>query len=380
MAVYKRGNTWWYEFVFNGERIRASTKQSNKRVAEQMEAAEKTRLAKGEVGIVERKPVPTLREFAPRFTAAIETLCANKPATIKFYKGKLKALLAHEPFASSKLDQIEEAAIEQYKRRRSQEITRRKLPRSPASVNRELATLRRLLNLAHEWKVIARVPKIRLLRGERHREFVLDYDQEELYLATAPTDLRDLAVLMLDTGLRVGEALSLQWPQVHLEPAGAASLGYARVLASVSKNSKQRNVPLTGRVAEMLRRLGPQKEGYVFHRDDGSPLYQTWLNQRHAKLRKLLKLPVEFVPHSLRHTFGTRLGEAGADAFTIMKLMGHCSVVVSQRYVHPTPETMEEALDRLQALNRENREKRSKVPTNLPTPENLAIGDGNVTN
>ena len=47
----------------------------------------------------------------------------------------------------------------------------------------------------------------------------------------------------------------------------------------------------------------------------------------------------------------TRLGEAGADAFTIMKIAGHSSVTVSQRYVHPTPEGLERAFERLEALN-----------------------------
>ncbi len=64
-----------------------------------------------------------------------------------------------------------------------------------------------------------------------------------------------------------------------------------------------------------------------------------------------LKLPKEFAPHSLRHTFGTRLGESGADAFTIMRLMGHSSVIVSQRYVHPSPESVERAFVRFETLN-----------------------------
>jgi len=62
--------------------------------------------------------------------------------------------------------------------------------------------------------------------------------------------------------------------------------------------------------------------------------------------------PKPFVLHSLRHTCLTRLGEAGADAFTIMKLAGHSSVTVSQRYVHPTGETVQLAFDRLETLNR----------------------------
>lgn len=47
----------------------------------------------------------------------------------------------------------------------------------------------------------------------------------------------------------------------------------------------------------------------------------------------------------------TRLGEAGADAFTIMRIAGHSSVTVSQRYVHPTPEGLERAFERLEKLN-----------------------------
>ena len=64
-------------------------------------------------------------------------------------------------------------------------------------------------------------------------------------------------------------------------------------------------------------------------------------------------MPQDFVIHSLRHTMLTRLGEAGADAFAIMKIAGHSSVTVSQRYVHPTPEGMDRAFERLEILNAE---------------------------
>ena len=56
--------------------------------------------------------------------------------------------------------------------------------------------------------------------------------------------------------------------------------------------------------------------------------------------------------HSLRHTFLTRLGEAGVDAFTMMRIAGHnSSVTVSQKYVHPSTEAMERAFERLETLN-----------------------------
>ena len=63
MAIYKRGDVYWYEFRFNGQRIQESSQTSNKDAARQIEAAHRVRLAKGEAGIIERPPAPTLRGF-----------------------------------------------------------------------------------------------------------------------------------------------------------------------------------------------------------------------------------------------------------------------------------------------------------------------------
>jgi integrase len=190
-----------------------------------------------------------------------------------------------------------------------------------------------------------------MLRGERTREFVLNYTQEANYLAAATGNLHDIALLIIDTGLRMGEVLSLEWCDVRLEPPNGAKYGYLTVRSRKSKNSKSRNVPLTDRVSAMLKEpAGSKPAGLVFCRADGSGLVQTWVNEQHRAIRDLLKLPTECVPHSFRHTFGTRLGESGADAFTIMKLMGHSTVTVSQRYVHPSPESVELAVERMAAL------------------------------
>lgn len=93
---------------------------------------------------------------------------------------------------------------------------------------------------------------------------------------------------------------------------------------------------------------------------------ESQLDQQHARIRKLLKMSSDFVLHSLRHTFGTRLGESGADAFTIMRMLGHTTVTVSQRYVHPSPETVELAIERMTCINQQ------RVPTNPPISTGLA--------
>src|ERR1700733_5826571 len=96
MSIFKRGNVYWYHFLFNGEHIQKSTKQGNPRKARQMEAAYRTALAMGEVGIEERKAAPMFSDIAKRFIAHVETRHENKPQTVKFYAAKLSRLLAYK--------------------------------------------------------------------------------------------------------------------------------------------------------------------------------------------------------------------------------------------------------------------------------------------
>lgn len=81
-----------------------------------------------------------------------------------------------------------------------------------------------------------------------------------------------------------------------------------------------------------------------------------------------MQLPKDCVIHSLRHTFLTRFGEAGADAFTIKKVAGHSSVKISERYIHPTPEGQERAFERFANLNQEAVEKAESHRESLQIP------------
>src|SRR5579863_6229806 len=183
MAVYKqpKSKNWWYKFTWNGEAIRESTKQTNKRVAEQMEAAHKAALAKGEVGIRERKIVQTLAEFANfDFLPFVESRFANKPKTLEYYKNGLKRLKDFSPLAKAKLDAIPRSAITEFiEALRSDEL-------QVSSINRVLEVLRRMLRLSLEWGKTDKVPpKIQMLPGENERDRVLTEDEENRYLAAA---------------------------------------------------------------------------------------------------------------------------------------------------------------------------------------------------
>jgi integrase len=356
MSIFKRGNVYWYHFLFNGEHIQKSTKQGNPRTARQIEAAHRTALAKGEVGITEAKVAPMFSDLAKRFIAHCETRHENKPQTIRFYAAKLNQLMNHTAIGGARADRIDEGVIECY-------VVARRASVGPATVNRELATLRRILRLAHEWRDISRVPRIRLLSGERTRDFVLTWKQEELYLTACPQPLHDIAVLMLETGLRIGEALNLEWADVTLVPLHGSRFGYLRVREGKSKSAR-RIVPLTDRASSMLKeRVAEQSGLLVFANREGKRYVSTSINHLHRKAfapmvdgeRRQL-FPGDFVLHSLRHTMFTRLGESGVDAFTIMRIAGHSSIVVSQRYIHPSPESMERAMETLQRASARGRD------------------------
>lgn len=185
---------------------------------------------------------------------------------------------------------------------------------------------------------------------------------------------------MLETGLRIGEVLQLEWSDVMLEPIHGSRFGFLRVREGKSKNAR-RVVPLTDRAAAMLRtRSESSSAACVFANRDGKPYLGTSLNHLHrdAFAPKVdgKRRPIfagDFVLHSLRHTMLTRLGESGVDAFTIMRIAGHSSIVVSQRYIHPTPEAVERAFERLQLASKVTviEPKRRLPATVSATPERL---------
>lgn len=370
MSIYKRGRNYWYEILYKGQRFQKSTKQRNFQAARDIESAFRTALAKGDVGITERPKVPTLSNFRQRFIDEIAVKRADHPDTIDFYERKYDGLLRFKPLANAALDRINEEIIARFTAQMVSDDYAR------STVNHHLRTLKRALRLAARWKLIPGAPHIELLDGETERDFVLTRAKETDYLKACPEFLCKAAEFVLETGLRRKELIMLRWPDVHWEPTGRARRGYIHVRGTKSKNST-RNLSLTQRARDVLlrqRQISQCEFVFVADTNPTAPASASGLDHAHARVRKAVNLPETFVLHSLRHTFATRLGEAGADAFTIMRIMGHSTITVSQRYVHPTPETMERAFDDFEAAAVVAQEKASKeressetVPTNFPT-------------
>jgi integrase len=245
MSIYKRSETYWYKFMWQGKLIRESTKQGNDKIARNMESAHRTSLAKGEVGIRERKPSPALtavidNRFEPWAKAAFEK---SSPKTwFDWYRVGLRAIQGFKPLANSKLEEITTERIADFAaHRRAKDL-------QVSSVNSSLRVLRRVLRLAVEWGAVSSAPKVKLLPGERHRERVISSDEEARSLAAAPGLLAAIVTVLTDTGMRPEECFRLCWESITW-----ANGRHGTVLVTHGKTAAARRVlPMTPRVRAVL--------------------------------------------------------------------------------------------------------------------------------
>jgi len=345
MSIFKRGRIYWYKFTFNGEAIRESTRQTNQHTARQMESAHRTSLAKGEVGLREKKTAPTLAEFiSQRFEPWAEASTSAK-TWLDYYRPGLRTIHRYKPLANLRLNEItSEKAADFAAWRQSGGL-------QVSSVNSSLQVLRRMMRLAVEWGVIEIAPSIKMLPGERHREHVVTFEEEARYLAAAPEPLGSVAAILVDTGMRPDECYRLRW-----ESLTWANGRNGTILVTHGKTDAARRVlPLTLRSRNILQRrwqaAGSPTEGWVWSALTRSEHFEkSTLKKQHKKALRLSRVR-RFVLYSLRHTFLTRLGESGCDAWTLARIAGHSSVAMSARYVHPSEDAVLAALDRLSGHN-----------------------------
>jgi integrase len=343
--IYKRGNIYWYKFMWNGQLVRESTKQGNDKVARQMEAAHRTSLAKGEVGIREKKPVPTLAEFCRKRFAPWAQSTGSLKTWRDFYRVGLMAIQAYTPLASLTLDAITTERIADFASHRQAQGMK------VATVNASLRILRRVLRVAEEWGELGKAPKVRMLPGESHRERVITPEEESRYLASAGSLLADTATVLVDTGLRPEECYRLVWDSITWVNGRNGTL----MVTHGKTKAARRVLPMTPRVRHILETRwnanGRPSEGYVWPAPTKTGhIEPSSLKKQHSKALRLSKVR-PFVLYSLRHTFLTRLGQSGCDAWTLARIAGHGSIAISARYVHPSEDAVLDAMARLGGHN-----------------------------
>lgn len=153
---------------------------------------------------------------------------------------------------------------------------------------------------------------------------------------------RDLMIVQLGlwAGLRCSEISKLRLEDVDL--AGRS------LFISQAKGGKDRYVPIGAKLLDALRAwVGDRTTGYLVDNAKGQRLPHVTLYWRVVRIARRMKLPRRFHPHSLRHTFSTRLLEEGADIRQVQELLGHASVTTTMAYLHVTQQRLRAAVDRL---------------------------------
>ena len=366
MAVYKRGRVWWYRFVWNGESIRESTKQSNKRTAEQIEAAHKTSLAKGEVGIRDKKPPPTLEQFIEQdFLPFVRTTKASKPNTVRFYENSAANVKAYSKLSGLRLDEIKAEHITAFVAHR--QTTKIQI----STLNADLAALRRIFHLCLEWgRVLIALPRVRLLPGANHRERVLSGDEERKYLDAASEVghelqesycralegiratqrgeqprkpdaylLRDVATILIDCGMRPEECCRLKWSDNIRDGGIEIHTGKGR--------GSRRRIPCSQRVLSILdmRRSGATSDWVFPAPTKSGHIEASSLKKQHAAAQKASGV-APFVLYTFRHTCITRWAKY-MDPFILHVLAGHADMNTTKRYVHPSDDDILEAMEKV---------------------------------
>jgi len=366
MSIYKRGKFYWYRFVFDGKLIRESTKQGNDKVARQMEAAHRTALAKGEVGIREKKPAPTLKEFLQsEFLPYAKTAHAMKPGTLRYYQ-QGSDMLKQSKIVGLAIDQITDQNARHFEAEYSE--------LSPSGINRGLRTLRRALNLAYQWARIEKPVRIKLAKGERQRDRVLTDDELSEYLNVCPQPWKDCATIIAEEGMRPGEVFALQWQHILLNEHG----GLIRIADGKSKAAR-RVLPMTPNVFALLAKrsdaAGRPVDGYVFPSKSAEGHFTgNVAKDQHARALESCGV-TPFVPYILRHTALTNLAKKGADAHTLARIAGHSSIVITMRYVHPQADAIERVFAmahgkiKQKRLRGNARQKHAEVGTKVGTLE-----------
>jgi integrase len=225
-----------------------------------------------------------------------------------------------------------------------------RVTRTIATVNRELALLRRMFKIAQREGWIVNNPfsmgeSLISIADEKKRERILTR-QEETRLLEACNDrqrahLRPILICALDTGMRQGEIFSLRWRDVNLKK------GEILVAAFNTKTMRARNISLTIRLAielEALAKNAPRRPAdRVFGINDN--VKRSFDAVRRASGIENLRF------HDLRHTAATRLVSAHIPLSEVGRVLGHTQANTTYRYVNANAETAKRAAAALDSFN-----------------------------
>jgi integrase len=341
MALYKRGRVWWMDFVYKGKCIRRSTETKNGKQAERIYHKVMAEVIEGKWFDRRQEEKITFAEMMEKYMT--EHSARNKAQTSHIRDRSLADHLL-KYFGELTLAEIMPKLISEYKTKRREEKA------APKTINNELILMGHAFKIAiNEWEWVRDNPvrKVSKEKVNNQIERWLTFEEEKKLVAASPKWLQEIVTFAVETGLRLGEILNLRWPQVDL---------FRRTLSILEQKNKDTDtLPLNKTAMEILKaraKVRHIRSNYVFLNKVGGKINQrNVIRAFHSALKKSGVAPCRF--HDLRHSFATRLVQAGKDIYTVQKLGRWKSISMVTRYAHHYPESLRSGVEALDSF-REN--------------------------
>ena len=357
-SVRRRGDYYFIDYRVNGHRVRKKI-GSSKKLAELAVHDIELKIARREIGFVEKDS--DLDGLFDRFLRYSRT--NHSPGTTKRYReilNNFRAFLKLHP-TITRVEHLEPRVFEDYKtfRREGNGAARIRTdlqghgvrPVKTRTVNTEVKTLRTMFNFGIEWNLVRENPTkgVRMLKEvDMAQPRFLSEEECQTLIAACDEVLRPIVITLLNTGMRRGELMHLEWPDVDFDRA----MIHIRSKPQWKWHPKttNRDIPLNETAFRLLRELhGKRRKDtkLVFPDEAGRPYQRNRLRMmlistaKRAGLKDVTKL------HSLRHTFASHLVMGGVDLPSVQRLMGHADIETTMIYSHLAPDHLQGAIEKL---------------------------------
>lgn len=328
--IFKRGSVYWIAYYHRGKEHRESSHSESEKEAR--------RLLKKRIGEIGTGRFTGLGEervtFEDLANALLTDYEVNKRRSLRSARLSISHLRGF--FGLERAIDITTDRIKAHAANRQREAA------ANASINRELAALKRMFRLAVQDGRLSTMPYIPTLDEDNARQGFIDHGAFIALRDNLPEYLRDPITFLYLSGWRLGEMKALEWRDVDL--AGKV----VRLRPEISKNKDGRLLPLSGELLEIVQQAHAARRldcPFVFHRS-GEPIgdfRKAWSNAcKEAGLSPLLV-------HDLRRTAVRNMVRAGIPDRVAMTLSGHKTRSIFDRYNIVSEADLEQAAERLQS-------------------------------
>jgi integrase len=338
MGIYRRRDspTFWMSLQVDGQRVRQNTMVEDRQLAEAIFAAWKGEVAKARwLGAPPSGDDHTVADLIAHYLKLITPRkSGHSQRRDRIILARLRMRWGH-----LLLQELTPLRIEEYVAERTRQV-------SFATVSKELGVFKAACHCAIRWGWLRQSPFLGIVLNQEGTPRVrwLSQVEEQALLAHCDPLLRDLIIVGLDTGLRPGNLVGLQCAWVQ---SGTISLIVPREQTKTKK--RPLTIPLTTRAAVIIRQyLASARAAHLFVTRSGRPLTCGEVNRALHRAATASGL-TDVCLYTLRHTFISRLVQAGVSLPEVAALAGHQDIRMTMRYAHLAPQHLQRSIAALEA-------------------------------